>query len=102
MDFNFPKIEGFEWDEGNLGHIKNHNVNFRECEEIFVNKPLLINKDKAHSQIEVRFQVLGITNNRRGIFLAFTIRKNKIRVVSARDQNKSERVRLKRLGGEIV
>ncbi len=100
MYFDLSKIEGFEWDSGNLEHIKKHDVGYKECEEVFLNKPLLISRDEVHSEIENRFQVLGLTNGGRLIFLAFTIRDNKIRVVSARDQNKKETKRLQKEGGE--
>ncbi|MBI4038683.1 BrnT family toxin [Candidatus Daviesbacteria bacterium] len=91
MSFDFSKLEGFDWDKGNLEHIKSHHVDYRECEEVFVNRPLRVNEDKKHSRTEQRLQVLGRTNNHRLFFITFTIRKNKIRVVSARDQNKKER-----------
>lgn len=100
MVFDLSKIEGFEWDRGNLGHIKIHKVVYTECEEIFSNKPLFINEDKTHSKIEERFQALGQTNNGRLLFVSLTIRSNKIRVVSARDQNRKERARLNKIGGE--
>lgn len=100
MDLDLSKIEGFEWDKGNFDHIRKHKVSFRECEEIFMNKPLLLSKDKSHSEIEERFQALGVTNNRKLIFLAFTIRNNRIRVISARDQNRKERQKLEQIGGE--
>lgn len=89
--FDLSKIEGFEWDHGNLEHIRRHDVNYKECEEVFFNKPLRMNKDEMHSQIEERLQVLGKTNKERLLFIAFTVRRDKIRVVSARDQNKKER-----------
>ena len=95
-----PKPITFEWDKGNLEHIEKHSVDYRECEEIFLNEPLLLSEDEAHSKIERRFHALGVTNERRLIFLAFTIRKNKIRVVSARDQNRKERKELQQGGGE--
>lgn len=97
---DFTKLEGFEWDKGNLEHIKSHSVNYKECEEVFLNKPILISQDKSHSDNEDRFQVLGLTNNRRLIFLVFMIRKNKIRIVSARDQNKKENKKIQQAGGE--
>lgn len=94
MDFDISKIIGFDWDEGNLNKNRlKHNVTPIECEEVFYNKPLLIAYDKVHSKIEKRFQALGQTNNGRLLFVAFTIRNNKIRVISARDQNKKERVK---------
>lgn len=100
MNFDFSKLEGFNWDEGNLEHILKHNIDFRECEEVFFNKPLLISEDIIHSQLEERYQALGRSNNGSLIFLVFTIRNNKIRVVSARKQNKKERKKIVRMGGE--
>lgn len=100
MIFDLSKIEGFEWDRGNLEHIKIHDVSYKECEDGFFNKPLLVNEDKAHSKLEERFQALGQTNNGRLLFVSFTVRNNKIRVISARDQNRKERVRLSEIGGE--
>lgn len=91
MKIDLSMLEGFEWDQGNLEHVKKHDVDFRECEEVFVNIPLNLEDDKDHSVIEQRLQVLGKTNNKRLLFIAFTIRKNKIRIISARDQNKKER-----------
>lgn len=91
MKIDSNAVEGFEWDKGNLKHIKKHNVDYRECEEVFVNTPLRLNEDKKHSRTEERLQVLGKTNNQKLLFIAFTIRKNKVRVVSARNQSKKER-----------
>ena len=47
--------------------------------------------DTEHSQEELRFQALGKTNNNRMLFLSFTIRNNKVRIISARDASKKER-----------
>lgn len=102
LDFDLSKIEGFEWDEGNLKHIKQHLADFRECEEVFLNKPLVITKDETHSQIEDRFRVYGQTNKKRLLFIIFTIRGNKIRVISARNQNKKERKEFQETRGEIL
>jgi len=99
--FDVSKIVGFEWDKGNLEHVKKHNVNYRECEEVFLNKPLIVNEDETHSQTEERFRVYGQTNKKRLIFMIFTIRNNKIRVISCRDQNKKERKEFQEAGGEI-
>ncbi|MEA2065074.1 MAG: BrnT family toxin [Patescibacteria group bacterium] len=87
----FSKIIGFDWDNGNI--LKNwdkHKVKYKECEEIFFNKPLIIANDKSHSNIENRYHVLGKTSQNRFLFLSFTVRKNKIRVISARNMNKKE------------
>lgn len=89
-----PKIAptSFEWDEFNK--IKNwskHKVDYRECEEIFSNRPLKTYKDIKHSQNENRFVALGNTNHNRKIYLVFTIRNDKIRIISARDMSRKER-----------
>lgn len=92
MDIDFNELEGFDWNQGNLEHIKKHNVKKEECEEIFFNKPLKVNEDKKHSsEKETRFEAFGKTNEERNLFLVFTVRKNRIRVISARDQNRKER-----------
>lgn len=88
--FDLSKLEGFEWDQANLGHIKKHHVVYIECEEVFSNKPLLVSKDEAHSIVEQRFQALGKTDKERLLFISFTIRENHIRIISARDLNKKE------------
>lgn len=88
-----PKPVAFEWDKGNLSkNFKKHNVRNQEAEEIFVNEPLIVLEDAKHSQKEIRFHALGVTGKKRKLFLSFTIRKDKIRIISARDMNKKEEV----------
>ncbi len=90
---DFSQTDGFEWDEGNIQKNRDkHGVDTRESEEVFVNQPLLIYFDNKHSETESRFYVLGKTNNNRFLFLAFTMRKNRIRIISARDMNKKEKI----------
>jgi len=82
---------GFDWDEGNFD--KNwiaHQVSNSECEEVFFNRPLIVADDKKHSATEKRYYVLGRTDAERLLFIAFTIRNNLIRVISARDMNNKE------------
>lgn len=89
---DLTQLDGFDWDEGNRNKNRlKHNVEASECETVFYNQPLLLNEDKAHSQIEQRFQALGMTSEGRKLFIIFTIRGTKIRVISARDQNQIER-----------
>ncbi|MFN0120616.1 MAG: BrnT family toxin [Blastocatellia bacterium] len=61
-----------------------------ECEDVFFNLPLLIATDKKHSASESRWFALGRTDADRLLFIAFTIRNNLIRVISARDMTKRE------------
>lgn len=89
---DFASLEGFEWDENNTHkNWQSHQVLPSECEEVFFNLPLIVADDKVHSQKEARFYVLGQTQNRRRLFIAFTIRKKRIRVISARDMSRKER-----------
>jgi len=86
------KCTGFQWDRYNIQkNWDKHGVSPVESEQTFFNKPLLIVKDIQHSQEEDRFFVLGKTDQDRRLFIAFTIRKKLIRVISSRDMNKKER-----------
>jgi uncharacterized DUF497 family protein len=85
------RCEGFQWDEGNSD--KNwylHQVTNSECEELFFNLPLIVAPDLRHTQTEKRYYALGRTDTNRWLFIAFTIRENLIRVISARDMNEKE------------
>ena len=83
---------GFDWDENNREkNWEKHQVLASECEEVFFNLPLLLQPDPAHSQKEPRYYVLGHTIADRRLFIAFTVREDKIRVISARDMSKKER-----------
>ena len=85
-------LDGFEWDDGNrTKNWEKHQVSSSECEEIFFNIPLLLYTDTAHSQQEPRFYVLGKTSSDRRLFLSFTVRETKIRVISARPMSHRER-----------
>ncbi len=86
------KCTGFEWDTYNSEKIKTkHNVTPVECEQVFFNLPVIAGDDEKHSEIENRFYVLGQTDSGRLLFLVFTVRKDELRVISARDMNKEER-----------
>jgi uncharacterized DUF497 family protein len=90
---DFEKIDGFEWDKGNLEkNWKSHSVLPLESEQIFFNEPLIVAHDEKHSsEKETRFAALGMTDAGRLLFIIFTIRKNLIRVISARDMSRNER-----------
>lgn len=92
MDKLMGKCEGFDWDRNNTE--KNwitHHVTTMECEQVFFNKPLVSGVDKKHSVSEKCRYVLGQTDLNKTLFIVFTIRKNLIRVISARDINKKEK-----------
>ena len=87
------KIIGFDWDSGNIDkNLNKHGLPHGIIEEIFFNEPLIITEDFTHSQNECRCYALGSTFDNRLLFVAFTVRNNKIRVISARAMNKKERL----------
>ncbi|MEP0805698.1 MAG: BrnT family toxin [Chloroflexota bacterium] len=91
--FDFTAITGFDWDEGNRD--KNwirHQVTNGECEQVFFNQPLLVLPDAAHSEREARFYALGQTDAGRRLFVVFTLRGSLLRVISARDMSRKERM----------
>lgn len=91
MSFDFSKIEGFDWNEGNIAKNKEkHKVDYKECEEAFLNEPVRIFDDEVHSKTEKRYGALGKTNTGRRLVVFFTIRNKRIRVISARDQGKKD------------
>ena len=91
MDILF-QVEGFEWDQGNIEkNWEKHRVSYLECEEVFFNQPLLDQEDEIHSKLEPRYYVLGSANDGRHLFIVYTISRNKIRVISARNRGRKER-----------
>jgi len=86
------ECEGFQWEAGNSTKIwERHQVTPMECEEVFLNRPLIIRGDEKNSAVEERLYVLGQTDGGRPLFMVFTIRGGLIRVISARDMSRKER-----------
>ncbi len=89
---DLSQTDGFDWDKGNLSKNRlKHGVEAKECEEVFLNSPLILLPDEEHSKTEERYNVFGISSSGRKLALAITIRNNKIRVIMARDQSRKER-----------
>lgn len=95
MQYNCLDVEniiGFEWDDGNIHKNEDkHGLKWMIIEEVFFSKPLIIIEDFKHSDRECRCVALGINNNSEQITVIFTVRKSKIRVISARAMSKKER-----------
>lgn len=88
-----PELLAFEWDKGNLDkNLIRHKVTNQEAEEVFSNEPLIIKEDEKHSEGEQRYKALGKSNSKRKLFLSFTIRRQKVRIISVRDMNRKERL----------
>ena len=95
MDFECLEVDaatGFDWDDGNIyKNEKKHGIKWQVIEEIFFNAPLYLLQDIKHSQGECRCFALGKTDEGLQLFVVFTLRTNKVRVISARLMNKKER-----------
>jgi uncharacterized DUF497 family protein len=81
----------FEWDEGNIEHILQHNVVPDEVEEACLNKPYV------RKSADKRYLVYGITDSGRYIFIV-GINKGKgiFRTITARDMTEREKSLYKR------
>jgi uncharacterized protein len=88
-----PDVIAFDWDKGNIDKnwIK-HKVTKQEIEEVFGNEPLLVQEDIKHSEKEQRLHALGQTDDGRKLFLSLTMRNERVRIISARDMHKKERI----------
>ncbi len=90
-DPELPEPIAFEWDEHNRTKIRlRHNITLEEAEQAFFNSRKII-VDQKHSAAEQRYQLLGINNADKILFIVFTIRQRKIRIISARNASKKER-----------
>ena len=83
---------GFEWDDGNSE--KNwlaHRVRRSECEEVLLNRPLIVVQGHLRDDSESRYVAMGETGAGRTLVVVFTIRGSLVRVISARDLSRRER-----------
>jgi len=86
------KCTGFEWDAGNIDkNWISHQVHWFEAEQAIINRPIALTDDYKHSDIESRYIALGSTNVNRLLSVVFTIRRDKVRVISARDMDIEEK-----------
>jgi uncharacterized DUF497 family protein len=87
------KDDRFEWDEGNLEHfVNNHGVLPEEAQEAVLD-PRRIGTDAYNSKTERRWAVIGATEAGRVLFVVFTRRSGRIRIISAWDADESDRRR---------
>jgi uncharacterized protein len=90
IDLN--KISGFQWDRWNIDKsYKKHGITPNETEEVFLDEDVKIKKDIKHKEQEERFIAIGKTSENIIFFVVFTMRADKIRVISGRMANKKEK-----------
>lgn len=86
-----PEPIEFEWDKGNIDKsVRKHKISIKEAEELFRNEPKHILKSERFIA-EKRYMLWGITNTGRKLTAIFTIRGDKIRIISARPMSRKER-----------
>ena len=82
----------FEWDDSNQHKSwKKHSINHKEAEQVFTCNYVLVYNDDKHSHHEQRYWVLGKTQYNKKLFVGFTIRNNKVRIISAKAMSRAER-----------
>jgi uncharacterized DUF497 family protein len=91
MKIECEQFAGFQWDEGNIDkNLLKHTVQNWECEQVFLNEPILVLGDPKHSLTEERCAAFGKTDAGRLLTVMFTKRGELIRIISARDMNRRE------------
>ncbi len=81
----------FEWDKGNRDKSRlKHGVTSDEAESVFADPKSITVSDEKHSEVEDRLAIVGRSEEKRNLFVIFTWREGKIRVVSARRMHKKE------------
>ncbi len=80
----------FEWDKGNSEKPKKHGLTPEETEEAFFDDNKVVFRDWGHSITEHRITLLGKTKMGKLLNITYTVRKNKIRIITARPINGKE------------
>lgn len=91
MEYYKLRYLGFDWDQGNYQKAQKHGLRIQEIEEVF-QQNLIILADKKRILSEIRYLAVGEMGGR-GVFIAFTIRKQLIRVISARYMHHKEKLK---------
>ncbi len=84
----------FDWDAAKAGrNRRKHGVTFEEATTVFSDPLSMLRMDPDHSLEEERFIVLGMSNRRRLLVVAFAERPPRTRLISARKATRKERTR---------
>ena len=88
----FADAIGFEWDDSNKDKsLTKHGVSNEECEQVFEDVRRQFYPDVLHSRHEERFVIVGATKDEKLLRIAFAVRGDLIRVISARPINRKEK-----------
>jgi uncharacterized protein len=86
----YTRAVEFDWDDANIDHIAKHGLIPEEAEEALLD-PKGVNIGAYNTPTEKRNSVLGATEGGRILRVVYTKRYGNIRVVTARDANKTEK-----------
>ena len=82
----------FEWDPKKAGsNAFKHGATFDKASTVFGDPLVLVMPDPDHSHGEERFLLLGLSNRRRLLVVAFAERGTRTRLISARRATRGER-----------
>lgn len=82
----------FDWDAAKAEmNRRKHSVTFEEATTVFSDPLSMLQPDPDHSFEEERFIVLGMSNRRRLLVVAFAERPARTRLISARKATRKER-----------
>ena len=82
----------FEWDPVKAElNLKEHGVSFDEATTIFRDTLSITISDPDHSDYEDRFIDIGMSHRMQLLVASYTERKDKIRIISARQATRTER-----------
>src|SRR5579884_54515 len=87
----------FDWDEANCNHVREAGVEPEEAEEALLD-PQWISRDVYNLHGEHRRGAIGATENGRLLFVVFTMRRGRVRVITARGATLAEKRRYRRRG----
>ena len=80
----------FEWDDEKAAiNLKKHGVSFQTAALVFYDENRIEMYDSEHSPEEDRYNTIGMVED--VLFVVYTERKDRLRIISARLANKKER-----------
>jgi uncharacterized DUF497 family protein len=83
----------FDWDDANTEHIVRHGVMPEEVEQAFANHPLVVLAAQKRGG-EERLLCAGLTDAGRALQFVYTMRRGRIRVITAHAAKRKVRERL--------
>ena len=86
----FYNTDIFEWDSSKeINNIKKHGIDFKTASAVFDDPFRIEWYDVSHSTTEDRYNTIGMAHD--VLFVVYTERREKTRIISARIANKRER-----------